>query len=229
MQLHAAKAETRKPGHYAIWASSDSQRCKTAVDVVNGIPLQNLERAAYIDKRPGFLQWKALPALDLGLSISYIAIALPDGTPKYVLLWSTYEVSRVGGDVLYLVDTLPKNREDMRQVFARHEAFNLDRDPIGRLQRDHGVEWQNWYLSTKVYVVAFDGRPPTFFASEPVMRDSTARLLVFEFDDEGQRKDLCMLRRICSCAPACGKPFTEEREKAQLIPSAQFCRRSRPQ
>jgi hypothetical protein len=224
LQVQAGEPVSRKPGHYVIWASNDGQKCKAAVTLVNGLPRQDVIQAAY-DKRPGFLSWEPLSALELGQSISYISLPLSDGTAKYVLL-SSGSLSNVIVDSLYFAESLPTNREELGRVWA-HEVISpfFTQAKFEGLQKAYGDDWQDWYISSH-FIAVFGRDQPLFFANDFRIRDHSTRILVFQVDGDGARKDLCMLRRICSCAKACMKPLHTKREQAELRPSAEFCRRS---
>jgi hypothetical protein len=238
IQVRAADPSLRRPGHYVVWASVDKQVCQSAVDLVNGLPHQDVARASDA-KMSGFLQWQSGPRIEdepypwggrSYFALDHLVLGADGGsTKKYILRW-TGMLSNAPTQSVYALDSLPSTREEVKSIITSQPPTFGDTSSqrIVELQRTRGDAWQDWYIGGQVLVSAYGVDPTIFFASHTAhdLTKSTS-MLVFTIDPNGVREEKCMLRRICGCAKICRAPSFRQREEAELIPSARFCQGKR--
>jgi hypothetical protein len=234
--VQAQEDAERRPGDYVVWASVDNARCERILGLVNQLPSQDVA-AASENNVSGFLRWLPGPRIDTGIPtggspvffiLDFLHLDINGSGRKKYAVRNTFMLGRVDNQSLHVVDALPITRGQVGEMLSREPVFSATaRNRITRLQEIYGESWKDWYIGSQVLISAFvEQDQPVFFASETVhdLRSSN-RLAVFSLDHKGERKDVCMLRRICGCAEICTKPLHTTRERDALAPSAKFCKR----
>jgi len=225
----------RRPGNYLIWAGEEGAPCRTAMRFVNKLPNQDLASASR-NMLSGLLRWHvgtripqegpkaAFPFYPL----NHLQLDLTgSGETRYVIR-STTMLNRVETQTLHVSSSLPTSAQQVDMLFTTEPAFSGYADSgIAKLQARHGERWQDWYIGAHVVITALEGQPPVFVASETLhdLRTST-KALVFLLGNAGQREDICVLRRICTCHSSCAETLGSNRERALLLPADKYCKKS---
>ena len=221
-----------RPGRYIVWASAKDPVCGVTRDLVNTLPDQDVVRAASSGAKP-FLEWSVGPRIGMkgnALQPPYFPLShlVAGKGSRAQLFFVRYSgtIASTPTDALFVRHSLPVTPDDARKGIGHPDFSTYQDDAIARAQRLHGKMWSDWYISGQVLISAFgkDGWP--YFLATHTVHDvsKSTRILVFTFDENGRREDVCMLRRICGCSITCQKSLTTERERHLLLPSALYCK-----
>ncbi len=231
----------RRPSNYVVWASADQSICEYVAKVVNAQPRQRAVEASERDT-PGFAHWISGPVFKSEISglpyyypLTHIRADLDGiGSPKYVLRVRG-PINRVETDSLYVTEFLPATTAEFESLIrSRRSDFSASDDGrIARLRKLYGAEWESWYPDEQSLVTALPNQSRPYFlaessykilgfSSDQLEHDST-KILVFTLDNDGARKDVCMLRRVCGCHDRSCIESIPKKDRPKLTPSKKLC------